>query len=256
LRPKERCSLELLWALCNSPYANAYTYADSGKRDITATFLRAMPVPEPGKCDMVPLENAVRAYLAAARAFPKVQGAVSPKPKRRAKEAGAKDTHGKEQLVLGGIEVEEPQTLAAARERLRALHWRVDAEVLKLYALPAKLERELLDFFDGVPRVGVPFEQKCYIPSAFREVLRLDEFLRITDEWEQTDERRCQLIEKRIQHGRRTAAEEVEFKGLQRLFDLRRSYCRWVRTGNVNSPLFDEAKLRQLKEEDARWAED
>jgi len=251
-RPKGQCSLELLWALCNSPYANAYIYADSGKRDISATFLREMPVPEPGKCDMNPLENAVRAYLAAAREFSKVQEAFAPKPKQRAKQAGAKDTHAKDQLVLGGIGVEESRTLAAARECLRALHWRVDAEVLKLYALPAKLERELLDFFDGVPRVGVPFEQKCYIPSAFRAVLRLDEFLRITDEWEQTDEHRCQLIEKRIQHGRRTAAEEVEFKELQRLFDLRRSYCRWVRTGNVNSPLFDEAKLRQLKEEDAR----
>jgi hypothetical protein len=129
----------------------------------------------------------------------------------------------------------------------------VDAEVLKLYALPDKLERELLDFFDGVPRMGVPFEQKCYIPSAFRLVLRLDEFLRITDEWEQTDERRCQLIEKRIQQGRRTAAEEAEFKELQRLFDLRRSYLRWLETGDAHSPLFDEKKLKQLREEDARW---
>ena len=129
----------------------------------------------------------------------------------------------------------------------------MDAELLKLYALPAEIERELLDFFDGVSRVGVPFKQKGYIPSAFREVLRLDEFLSITDEWVQTDERRCQLIEKRIQHGRRTATEDAEFKELQRLFDLRRSYLRWCETGDAHGPLFDEKKLKQLKEEDARW---
>ena len=247
-RPKHGCSLELLWALCTSPYANAYSYSDSGKRDINALFIREMPVPDPDKCELAPLENAVRAYLAAAREFSKSQQAIAPKPMRRSKEAGAKD-----QLVLGGIGLEEPQNLTAARERLRALHWRVDAELLKLYALPEKLERELLDFFDSVPRVGVPFEQKCYIPSAFREVMRLDGFLRITDEWEQTDERRCQLIEKRIKQGRRSVDEETEFKELQRQFDLRRSYLRWRATGDAHSPLFDEKKLRRLKEEDAKW---
>jgi len=81
-------------------------------------------------------------------------------------------------------------------------------------------------------------------------VQRLDDFLRITDEWEQTDERRCQLIEKQIKHGRRTTSEQAEFQELQRLYDLRRSYQRWFRTGDANGPLFDEAKLRRLKEED------
>jgi type I restriction-modification system DNA methylase subunit len=256
LRPKERCPLELLWALCNSPYANAYTYADSGKRDISATFLREMPVPELGRSNLASLENAVRAYLAAAREFSAKQVAGVPKSKPRAKASVSKGTPSRDQLVLDGIGAEEPEALAAVRERLRGLHWRVDAEVLKLYALPGELERELLDFFDGVPRVGVPFEQKGYIPSAFRAVQRLDDYLRITDEWEQTDERRCQLIEKRIKHGRRTAVEEVEFKELQRLFDLRRSYRRWLRTGDANSPLFDEAKLRRLEEEDARRSQD
>jgi type I restriction-modification system DNA methylase subunit len=252
LRPKGRCSLELLWALCNSPYANAYTYTESGKRDITATFFREMPVPDPDKCELLPLENAVRVYIAAAREYSKAQESATPKPIRRAKEARAKQAHAKEQLVLGGIGLDKLEDLTVAKDRLRALHWRVDAELLKLYVLPNKLERELLDFFDGVPRVGVPFEQKGYIPPTFREASRLDEFLRITDEWEQTDERRCQLIEKRITHGRRTVAEETEFKELQLLFDLRRSYLRWRETGDAQSPLFDEKKLGRLKAEDAK----
>jgi hypothetical protein len=251
-RPMGRGSLELLWALCNSPYANAYTYSDSGKRDLSATFLREMPVPELDKHDMAPLGKSVRAYLAAAREFSARQRAVPPKPTRRAKDVGAKNALAKGQLVLGGIVVAEREAESAARERLRALHWRVDVEVLKLYTLPAELERELLDFFDGVPRVGVPFKQTSYIPSGFREAQRLNDFLRVTDEWESTDERRCQLIERRIQHGRRTIAEEAEFKELQRLFELRRSYLRWLQTGDAHSPLFDEEKLRQLQEEDAR----
>jgi len=251
-RPKSQSPLELLWALCNSPYANAYIYTDSSKRDISATFLREMYVPQPGKCDLNPLQNAVRAYLVAAREFSKALGAATSKPMRRAKEAGPKKVHATEQLVLGGIGLGELEDLTVAKNRLRALHWRVDAELLKLYGLPDKLERELLDFFDGVPRVGVPFEQRDYIPSTFREVSRLDEFLRITDEWDQTDERRCQLIEKRIKNGRRTVAEETEFKELQRLFDLRRSYLRWRQTGDAHSPLFDEKKLRRLEEEDAK----
>jgi hypothetical protein len=137
--------------------------------------------------------------------------------------------------------------IAAARERLRALHWRVDAEVLRLYALPPELERELLDAFDGVTRVGVPFEQTGYIPREFRDVLTLDEFLRITDEWDATEARRCELIERRIKEGRRTPAEEAEFRQLQRLLMLRRRFC---------SPLPAEeikALTKRLKEE-GEWA--
>ena len=252
-RPKDGGSLELLWALCNSPYANAYTYTDSGRRDINSKLLREMQIPVLDKCDLAPLEDAVRTYLKAAREFSQRIGAISSDKKQYAKTSGEKEVHTKKQLVFDGVGIEDPQALSVARERLRALHWRVDAEVLKLYALPAELERELLDFFDGVLRVGVPFEQKSYIPANFRVVQRLDEFLRITDEWEQTDERRCQLIKKRIQHGCRTADEEEEFKGLQRLFDLRRSYSRWLRTGDAHAPLFDEKELRRLQEEDARW---
>jgi type I restriction-modification system DNA methylase subunit len=249
-RPKQFCALELLWALCNSPYANAYTYTDSGKRDLSATFLREMPVPQIENQDLIPLIKAVRAYLAAAREFSEKQKADRPKFNPASKGGESTSVGKNEQLILGGIESERRESNAVAQDDLRRLHWRVDAEVLKLYALPAELERELLDYFDGAHRVGVPFQQTGYIPLDFREVQRLDEFLRITDEWEQTDERRCQLIENRIKRGHRTADEEAEFQELQRLFDLRRAYLRWSETGDAHSPLFDEKKLRELKEED------
>jgi type I restriction-modification system DNA methylase subunit len=252
-RPNGKCSLAVLWAIVNSPLANAHTFTESPKADFSPARLRKMAVPEIENCNVAHLENAVQTYITAAREFTTKYGSVEVASKKREKSKKTQAISEGPELPFEGLKPEKPDAASAARECLRALHWRVDAEVLKLYALPAEDERELLDFFDGVPRVGVPFEQKGYIPSAFREVSRLDEFLRITDEWEQTDERRCQLIEKRIKHGRRSDAEETEFRELQCLFDLRRSYLRWRETGDAHSPLFDEKKLRRLKEEDARW---
>jgi hypothetical protein len=151
-------------------------------------------------------------------------------------------------MQLGIGDAPSDDEIQAASERLRALHWRVDAEVLRLYALPPKLERELLDTFDGVRRVGVPFEQTRYIPREFRDVATLDEFLRITDEWDATDAQRCELIEKRIKTGRRTPEEEKEFRSLQRLLSSHRRY-------HNPQPMIDEDKLRRLLEEDKRWAQ-
>ncbi len=244
--------LTTLWALCNSPLTNAYTFACASKRDITAGLMRVMPVPDLDSCDLKHLETAARAYLNAAKQFTATYLQIPSKTKSSAtkKKSAKPSTNDQLPLSLPGRHTDDE--FVAAKERLRALHGRVDAEVLRLYALPHELERELLDAFDGVPRVGVPFEQTRYIPREYRDAFTLDEFLRITDEWEQTDERRCRLIEKRIKHGRRTAAEETEFKELQRLYDLRRSYCRWLRTGDANSPHINEAKLGRLQEEDAR----
>lgn len=249
------CSLEVLWALANGPFANAFTLTNAAAKQIGVRLLERMRVPllhgPPAS-----LITAVQTYIAAAQDFSARFGDGNGVTKKLAKSKKPGKAIKLPELLFEGLGSDQPDAESAERDRLRALHWRVDAEVLRLYELPAELERELLDFFDGVPRVGVPFAQKGYIPSGFRKVQRLDDYLRITDEWEQTDGRRCRLIEKRIENGRRTAAEEAEFKELQRQFDLRRSYCRWLRTGDARSPLFDEAKLRALQMEDARRPED
>lgn len=69
--------------------------------------------------------------------------------------------------------------LAAAEEgratgdELRDLLLRVDAQVLRLYALPAKQERTLLRMFDGVKRPGVPFDFNRYYPPDFESAIPL-----------------------------------------------------------------------------------
>src|SRR5215204_5101268 len=92
VRPKDQfLSLEVLWAICNSPLANAYSYSFSGKRDVLAGLMRNMPVPNLGALDTNEVKYAVDAYFTAVR------------------------TQSTEQQ-------ESPET----PERLRELHWRVD----------------------------------------------------------------------------------------------------------------------------------
>ncbi len=107
---------------------------------------------------------------------------------------------------------------AITGERLKFLHWRIDAEVLRLYGLPAKLERTILDLFSGIRRRGVPFEQTEYFPAGFTDLERLQELLAITADWPKINRRRAKLMD--LQETRNlTAPEARELDGLQRLAD-------------------------------------
>ncbi len=185
IRPHDkRWSIEALWGLCNSPFANAYSYTFSTKRHVLVGVMRDMPIPDIDSVDVTPLLEAVNAYLK-----------VAP-----TQEAGSIPSN----------------TL----DKLKTLHWRIDAEVLRLYGLPPHLERQLLDLFSGVERRGVPFEQQEYFPQGFTEILRLNELLAITADWEQTNTRRFQLIEKKVKRKIR-ANEKSELDYLQQLTDAR-----------------------------------
>ena len=49
----------------------------------------------------------------------------------------------------------------------------LDAEVVKLYALPPRLERQLLDLFTRVERKGVGCDFRGYYPAGFTSYLPL-----------------------------------------------------------------------------------
>jgi len=200
-------SLECLWALSNSPLANAYVFAFGTKRDITSGLIRNMPVPDFRTCETGQLHDAAVQYLKAARELAPTSGV---------NRARAISRSG--QMPLFAEETNEAQI--ASREYLRALHWRVDAEVLRLYSLPPAIEQTLLGLFYDVPRAGVPFEQRRYIPHGC-DVQTLDDFLRITDEWIQCEERRTELIDKKFDVAL-TGPEQRELTELKRLFTLRR----------------------------------
>ena len=66
-------------------------------------------------------------------------------------------------------------------DQRRILHLRVDAEVMKLYALPPAIERKVLDLFTGEPRKGVPFAQTGYYPDNFDGLLTVSDLRRPDD---------------------------------------------------------------------------
>ena len=63
VRPRV-CSLELLWALLNSPVANAFAFTHLGKRDNLVGDMCKIPIPKGAAFDEI--ETAARAYLDAA----------------------------------------------------------------------------------------------------------------------------------------------------------------------------------------------
>jgi hypothetical protein len=143
IRPRvEGATLEFFWALCNSPLANAYVYTHAGKRDILVGVMRAMPVPALSHDGIQRVTEAVRAYF----------------------EAVTPPTAG---MLTATIDEHE------ARDRLL----RVDAEILRLYELPPRLERQVLDLFAGWRRRGVPFAFERYFPADFEPCFPLYMYL-------------------------------------------------------------------------------
>ena len=142
VRPKSpQVPIEYLWALFNSPLANAYAYAHLRKRDILVGVMRQLPVPRASEVQMKRVVEAARAYLHAARPAARVLRQY-PNPKAL------------HQLLL-----------------------RMDAEVLRLYNLPARMEREILDLFSSAERPGVPPGFVRYFPKDFTPCFHLHEYL-------------------------------------------------------------------------------
>lgn len=138
--------LEFLWAILNSPLANAFAYAHSMKRNILTGTMRRMPVPNASPRDVQRVVDAARGYLA-----------VTKEP-----DAYRLRAESDEDVV-----------------RQALLH--MDAEVLRLYDLPPRLERELLDLFAGHERKGVGCGFDRYFPDGFTPYVPLHEY--ISDEY-------------------------------------------------------------------------
>jgi hypothetical protein len=142
VRPaKAGWSLCTFWALLNSPLANAYTYSHSMERHNLAKVVRRVPVPPCDESSLHRLNNLVNQYFDLFSAS--------------------------EDLFATPIGVDD------ARRRMLA----IDAEVMRLYDLPPKLERQVLDLFNGSRRPGVDFELSGYFPRDFRAYIPLHEYL-------------------------------------------------------------------------------
>lgn len=207
-RPKQSAvGLRTLWAVCNSPLANAFAYSHSSTRDVLTGTMTELPVFSANAAVVDALEVAVETY------FKAVKGT-----KALAKRSKRPNTISADQLSLAlpGEQNDGP----TPEEELKYLHWRIDAEVLRLYDLPAAMERRILDLFTGVQRRGVPFTQTEYFPKGFTHLDRLSDLLAITADWTQTNRRRCHLIRKDVK-SHLSEKEKVELQRLELLADAR-----------------------------------
>jgi len=135
VRPKAPGGTTLyLWALLNSPVANAFAYCRTPRRYIP---MKQMPVPRWSPSHAAHIEQAAMRYrtLATSRG-PLYQTEATPEGIRRA--------------LL-----------------------EMDAAVLRAYDLPPRLERQLLDLFTGVQRKGVGCTFTGYYPPGFSSCLPL-----------------------------------------------------------------------------------
>ncbi|MCK5581909.1 MAG: SAM-dependent DNA methyltransferase [Candidatus Omnitrophica bacterium] len=133
-------SLHSIWALVNSPFTNAYMFCHCRRQNLEGT-LRRMPIPFEGK-DLSRLESMTRNYL--------------------------------EFEQNGKFELREENTLA---EKKRQCLLAIDAEILRLYDLPPRLEKQLLDFCAGHERKGVGFNFGKYFPEGFESWIPLHQYL-------------------------------------------------------------------------------
>ena len=201
-------SLDVLWALLNSPLANAYAYAHSSKWHILTGTWRKMPVPNFERVDFKPIEQAVKVYLEAVTCH------EAPMPLRS-------DDARQDEIL-----------------RIKELQWRIDALVLRLYALPVEMERQLLDYFTDWERVGVPFKQDRYFPEGFDETISLADYLAITADWELTNRRRLRLLDKK----RAKTIQPDELSGLERL-----QHLAGLKRELLSSPPLSELRKMELE---------
>lgn len=142
IRPLDpRTPLEYPWCLLVSPLANAFAYCFLQKRNILAGSVRQLPVPRTD-------ESGVSRILAAASKY----------------------------LDLGR-QSEQFMGVAPSADSVHAALLALDAEVLKLYDLPPRLERQLLDLFTGVERKGVGCEFRGYYPPGLDAYVPLHELI-------------------------------------------------------------------------------
>jgi hypothetical protein len=138
-------SLEFTWALLNSPIANAYVYTHTWRRHNLPGLVGQIPIPR-GVGSFLDISTVV----ALVRDYQQLMQKQGTLPSFNNEQAFV-DT---KRLLLG-----------------------IDAEILKLYSLPVRLERKLLDLFSGYQREGIPFTFTEYYPQDYRPWFSLQEYL-------------------------------------------------------------------------------
>lgn len=93
--------------------------------------------------------------------------------------------------------------------------------IVKGYALTEDEERALLEYFRSSDRpVPSQLARREYSPASVKDGIAFAELAAITEDWEETNAKRCQLIEKRARD-KLSDSETEECEHLQKLADKR-----------------------------------
>jgi hypothetical protein len=165
VRPEDsRAPALFLWAILNSPIANAFVARDTMKRDNAESTLGKVPIP---RLDY----QAIDEVLTAAQAYRDLAA-------RHSATAGGESRRKSSHLSLfeASSAIPAGPTDSQVCDALLAM----DAAVLKLYALPVRLERQLLDHFRGQTRSGVGCAFDDYFPADFESLVPLHKYISAT----------------------------------------------------------------------------
>jgi len=136
VRPLAELDLPVLWALLVSPLANLFANTHLLKRDVTKGIIETLPVP--------PVDDMGESRICEiADTYIQVAG------------QGRRDMFNPDGFT---------------NQELSSLLLALDAEVLRLYALPARSERLLLEQFRGEQRPGIPIPFTEYYPAETPDV--------------------------------------------------------------------------------------
>ncbi|MBL8877839.1 MAG: N-6 DNA methylase [Phycisphaerales bacterium] len=136
-----RVSGTVLWALLNSPLANGFVFSRATKRHIIGGDLLEMPLPALGDVQIEHIEAAARKYLDSTQRL--------------------------------NVALVDEETRIDVKQALLEM----DAAVLRAYALPVRLERQLLDLFNGAERKGVGCSFGDYYPATFKSLVPLHKYI-------------------------------------------------------------------------------
>lgn len=201
VRPKkDTYSFEYWWAVLNGPLANAFVYAHTMKRQNLKGMLEQVPVPRVAPFRTRRVVRAVKSYF---------EEVTKPIPES-----------------VGPLFSPLPVGSFLDPMRARRLLLQVDAEVLRLYDLPAVQERALLDLFAGYPRPGLPDAMRfeSYYPSGFNQAVPLYIYLsevyekrRLADEGEFLSSRERERLNELLLASRRRRLRKDEIGELEAL---------------------------------------
>jgi hypothetical protein len=218
IRPKSpQYPLEYIWALCCSPLANAFVFAHCLKRNIHIGEVRRLPIPDAGEIEISRVVNRALAYIDAAKG-------------------------GTSELAYEGTVTET---------ELHRLLMLMDAEVLRLYQLPARTERKLLKLFEDEQRPGVPVAFLRYYPKDFKESIPLYVYLSdayqrrlagVSADLTEAQEAEYESLTEKRSDGTLTSRDEASLYALQAEVDGR----------DYAAKLGDEAWLDRLETDQER----